>query len=315
MSWRKRAPVSVTERWRQAFDAGQAALDSFTQAELDCVAMDPDFLPDRQRGPALQTAAPLLARLTAERGGTGPVPAAAGPAASPAELAAAAAGLESRGYLRPGPPRRTEGTLADELAGWSADPAAPAAPTSTRRVAILGDLAIATRMRSQPYWVAEGFRSPQPSRPDPGASAWQLTGRMYAAYRPPGVLAEQPPGRDGKLGELAALWQPAAARLMSAWCGIDPGELADPARRSWSAGGGVASSAQAAAGFTSVTCVRVVHPAGQQVVIRSLITASDGEQHWLLEGEHAERAVPVSVDQIGERIDELVTPPGDAAAS
>jgi hypothetical protein len=316
MSWHTRraaqAPVSITERWRQAHASGEVVLDSFTQAELDCVALDPDFLPARQRGPALQTVAPLLARLAAgqRRGDSAPDPAEGG--ATAAELAAAAASLESRGYLRPGEPRRSDGQLSDELAGWAADPSAPPGSAATRRVAITGDLGMITRMRSQPYWVAEGYISAEPDRADPAASPWRLLGRMYAAYRPPGVLVEQPSGQDGSLPLFAALWQPSAARLVGAWCGIDPAELGDPARRGQVESGGEIPSAAAAAEFLNVNSVRVVHPTGERVVIRSLITASADNRHWLLLGDQAERAVPASIDQIGQRIDELVTPPGGA---
>ena len=178
-----------------------------------------------------------------------------------------------------------------------------------REVTLIGDLALVTRMRSQPCWVAEAFSSPEPGRPDPAETAWQLVGRMYAAHRPSAVLVEAPssPGSDPL--PFTALWQPDAARLVGRWLGVDPAETADPQRRAYLPPGGPVPSAEAASGFTSVHFLRVVHPVGQQVVIRSLITAAAPGRHWLLEGEQAERAVPVSIDQLAPHIDELVTPP------
>jgi hypothetical protein len=308
--------LPLSQRWRQVYDAGELVLEHFTQAELDCVAIDPRSLPARERGPALQSVSPLLARLgTAASGlaaatGPGPREPAAGTGQDAEILAAAAAGLEKRGFIRPGPPDSGTGTLADELGGVAADPASPG---GVRSVTILGDLAIVTRMRSQPCWVAEALSSPEPTRPDPAAARWRLVGRMYAAYRPSAVLLETA-AWPGGLAPFTALWQPNAARLVGRWCGVDPADTADPRRRADLPPGGPVPSAQAAPGFASVHFLRVVHPLGEQVAIRSLITAAAPGRHWLLEGDQAERAVPVSIDQLAPRIDELVTPPDDPSA-
>jgi hypothetical protein len=321
VSWRaKRAtPVSLRDRWRQASRDGETRLSPFRLAELDCVTLDPDYLPPEQRGPALQSVGPLLAQLippTDEAGtiavagliaASGPGP--AGPAPGDPALAQAAADLEQRGYLRPGDVPPANGTLADELPGWSADPAGGPAP---RRVAIGGDLAVITRMRAQPYWVAEALTSIDPTAPDPMGAGFRLVARMYSAYRPPGSLVELPPERDGRV-PFAVLWEQRAVLALMAWAGVEIDEMRDPARRAFVEPGPDAPTAAATAGFTSVNCLRVVHPDGSDVMLRSLITATGGGRHWLLEGEHGQRAVRASVDQTGERVDALIQPPGDPA--
>jgi hypothetical protein len=305
---RRGSHATLSQRWRQVYDAGEVVLEHFTAAELDCVALDPMSVPERERGPALQSVSPLLARFATMAGDAGADREAALPDNGPdAELlASAVAGLEKRGFIRPGPPGQTTGTLTDELGAVAVDPANPG---GMRQVTLLGDLALIARMRSQPAWVAEALISPEPNRPDPAEAAWQLVGRMYAAHRPAAVLVEAPPRADGRLAPFAALWQPSAARLVGRWCGVDPAESADPERRGYLPPGGPAPSAEVAAGFASVHFLRVVHPVGQQVAIRSLITAAAPGRHWLLDGAAAQRAVPVSIDQLAPRIDELVTPP------
>ncbi|HET9893585.1 MAG TPA: hypothetical protein VFQ44_01380 [Streptosporangiaceae bacterium] len=306
MSWlgkrQAQGLLPVSQRWRQVHDAGEVVLEHFTQAELDCVALDPQSLPERERGPALQSVSPLLARLPAESR-TAP----AGETGRYAEmLGAAAARLEKRGFIRPGPPGPVAGTLADELGGVAADPANPG---GVRQVTILGDLALITRMKSQPCWVAEALISPEPARSDPAAVDWRLAGRMYAAYRPSAALVEAPARPDGGLHPFRAFWQPNAARQVARWLGVEPAETADPARRAGLSSGGPVPAAEAAPEFASVHFLHVVHPVGQQVVIRSLMTAAAPGRIWLLEGE---RAVPVSIDQLAPRVDELVTPPDNA---
>jgi hypothetical protein len=298
------ATLPLSQRWSQVYDAGEVVLTQFSSAELDCVALGPASVPERERGSALQSVGPLMARLAAADGDPASAPPDTGQEA--ARLADAAARLEKRGFIRPGSPAPAAGPLADELAGVAADPANPG---GVRQVTLIGDLALVTRMKSQPCWVAEAFISPEPTRPDPAGTAWQLVGRMYAAHRPSAVLVEAPssPGSDPL--PFTALWQPNAARLVGRWLGVDPAETADPERRASVPPGGPVPSAEAAAGFISVHFLRVVHPVGQQVAIRSLITAAGPGRHWLLEGERSERAVPVSIDQMAPRIDELVTPP------
>jgi hypothetical protein len=298
------ATLPLSQRWRQVYDAGELVLTQFSQAELDCVALGSGSVPERERGSALQSVGPLMERLAAANSD----PAAATPEVGQgaAMLADAAARLEKRGFIRPGLPGPSTGALTDELDAVGVDPANPG---GVRQVTLIGDLALVTRMKSQPCWVAEAFTSPEPTRLAPGETQWQLVGRMYAAHRPSAVLVEAPssPGNDPL--PFTALWQPEAARLVGRWLGVDPAETADPERRAYLPPSAPVPSAEAAAGFTSVHFLRVVHPVGQQVVIRSLITAAAPGRHWLLEGEGSERAVPVSIDQLTPRIDELVTPP------
>lgn len=299
------ATLPLSQRWRQVYDAGELVLTQFSQAELDCVALDQASVPERERGSALQSVGPLMERLVGANGD----PAAAAPEVGQgaAMLADAAARLEKRGFIRQGLPGPTNGTLADELGAVAVDPANPGA---VRPVTLIGDLALVTRMRSQPCWVAEAFTSSEPTRPAaPAEMAWQLVGRMYAAHRPSAVLVEAPSSPGSEPLPFTALWQPDAARLVGRWLGVDPAETADPERRAYVPPGGPVPAAEAAAGFTSVHFLRVVHPVGQQVAIRSLVTAAAPGRHWLLEGEQAERAVPVSIDQMTPHIDDLVTPP------
>jgi hypothetical protein len=50
--------------------------------------------------------------------------------------------------------------------------------------------------------------------------------------------------------------------------------------------------------------------AGAQVLVRNLVVATGAEGHWLLEGEWWQRAVPVSVDDLGRRVAGLLRLPG-----
>lgn len=71
MSWlrrRGRCSVPMITRWAQAYENGRVLLDSFTQAELDCVRLDPEYLPAGARGPGPQ-AVTLLSELEAWRAG------------------------------------------------------------------------------------------------------------------------------------------------------------------------------------------------------------------------------------------------------
>src|SRR5579872_5880095 len=205
--------VPMIERWTQAYREGGALLESFTQPELDCVAIDPDFLPVTAVGPSLRAVGPSLADLGADQiGSDGNAAVERSPSARTrtaeqlAEgehmLTRAAARLEQLGYLRPGFPAPATDPVPPELAGWSAN--LPGQPAGVRSVAISGDLGIVTRMRTQPYWVAEVSASPKRRRPELldcfqlAARAWPVVGRIYAAYRPLGGLAERPPDRNGK---------------------------------------------------------------------------------------------------------------------
>jgi hypothetical protein len=312
MSWRgkKAAPVPMVERFAQAYRAGEVRLDSFTQAELASVTLDPDALSIGVRGPALQSVAPLLVGLEAERAGDGDAFAAAAAAGvmgptDPATLAAAAADLESRGYIRPGWPAPSDVNVPAELAGWSTDPAAAARP---RAVAIGGDLGIITRMRAQPYWVAEASASPEPAHRDPAAVPRRLVGRMYAAYKPQAALAEVPAGPAGS-PHFAVLWQHRSVLALLTWCGIDLSELQDAQHRRYTQPVPDVPTATVAAEFTSLTCLRIAHPLGERVDVRTLIAAGNGDRHWMLTGERAQIAARLSVDQLGEQVDVLLRPP------
>lgn len=340
----------MIERWKQVIRAREVLLDPFTQADLDAVTLDPEFLPARARGPALPTVTPLLAALADHRGADGqqddggqgaggqqggsgsepglpatPDQAALAPSAAGGDALAAAAGrLERLGYLRPGMPAPADGPnpIPDELAGWSVSPAAElAAPAGRRPVAILGDLGIITRMRSQPYWVAQASASAEPTRPDPLAARWRPVARMYTAYRPQAALIEWPAGPDGRLPPFTLLWEEFAFAAVIGWCGVEPADLLSSGQ-----GRTVAErradarrqlpevpTAELSGRFAGVAQLRVAHPISQQVQVRRLIVASGDGGRWVLEGERAQRACPVTIDQIGERLEAVLEPSGKAA--
>jgi hypothetical protein len=322
MSWRgKRAaaaePVRMALRYAQALQDGQVRLQPFTQPELDCVTLDPDALAPDIRGPALLAAAPLLAGLAASRLGGGDDPESAELAwaeaglletSDDAELAAAAAGLEARGLIRAGVAAPCDVNVPEEFAGWSADPAGGSAP---RQVGITGDLGVITRMRSQPYWVAEVNSCATPATPDPVTAPWQLTGRMYAAYRPPSALAEIPRA-DGAPPLFTLLWEDQAVRALAIWCGFEQDELPDrprPADAGLVPPAAPSATAAVAPEFTSLTRLRIAHPDGQQARVRILMVATGSERrHWLLTGDRAQLATPASVDQFAEQIGALLQP-------
>jgi hypothetical protein len=323
MSWRsKRAapePVEMALRYGQALQDGKVRLQSFTQPELDCVTLDPGALAPAIRGPALLVASPLLAGQAASRLGGGERPgddpglaelawAEAGRTSTSddAALAAAAAGLEAQGLIRPGVvPPCVDVNVPEEFAGWSADPAGG----EPRQVGITGDLGVITRMRSQPYMVAEVSACATPGARDLLAAPWQVTGRMYTAYRPPAGLAEIPlPG--SAVPRFTLLWELQVVQTLAIWCGVEVEELTgrvpwanvDPVRP--------AETAAVAPEFTSVNRLRITQSDGQQALIRTLILAIGSERrHWLLTGERAQISTPASVDQFGEQLDALVQPP------
>ncbi len=82
---------------------------------------------------------------------------------------------------------------------------------------LLGDLAIITRIRAQPVWVAEVTVSPAPTRPMPPADGWRVLARMYAPYRPRVRLVEQPPGTGRKLPPYVLLRQDRAVPGLVGW--------------------------------------------------------------------------------------------------
>ncbi len=306
----------MLERWAAAHDAGEVRLDLFTQPELDSVALDPDYLPADVRGPALQTVTPLLAELAAQQDGGPDGPAAAAMPPGPAgmaglaggdhALADAAARLEQRGYIRPGAPDPAHEPVPAELAGWSASPAGQ--PAGVRRVAIRGDLGIITRMRSQPYWVAEVSVSAEPGRPDFVTAPWALVGRLYAAYRPLGALAEQPAGPDGSLPPFTLLWDKAVLPTLISWCGIDVTQSRDPRPASGSA---APLTAELASHFTSLAQLRVTRSHGPQVRASLLAVASGSGRQWLLEGEGGLQVTEVRKVDLANRIVDLLRDPAE----
>jgi hypothetical protein len=332
----------MVERWKQACRAGEVTLDSFTPAELDCVTLDPGAVPDDVRGPALQAVAPLLAQLAAERDSGAAAPAAgwdssggapvtesdsadAGPGAgvdsgdapvagwesaegarNPA-LAAAAADLERRGYLRPGFPARPDVPVPGELAGWSVHPDGQGA--ELRPVAIGGDLGIITRMRSQPYWVTEVSTTPEPTQPELGARV--LVARLYAVFRPRGAaLVERPSAPGGQAPPFILRWEAAVLQALVAWCGVDLGRFRPGAPVDF---GQLpdAPTADVCGRFGSLVQLRVARRAGERVLLSRLLVASGEGRHWILEGERAERAVNVSTAELANRIVALLRTPAD----
>jgi hypothetical protein len=331
MTWRRRKPpVAMIDRLRQVARDRMVDLDPFTQAELDAVTLDPGWLPYSVRGPAPREVAPLLAALEADRDGpSGPSgPGGASPAAGPGyaaedgALATAAARLERLGYIRPGEPAPPDGPFPSELGGWSADPAGG----GVRRVAIRGDLGLISRVRSLPYSVAEGTVSAEPTRAGQTTARWRLVARLYGAWAPAVGLLERPAEADGGLPPLTLVTPEYAYMIPMGWLGVDAQEFADAGqgrseaeRRAAAATWAPAvPTGQVAGEFTSVARVSVAHPDGDQVLVRRLIVASGGGRRWMLEsdqgdrGDRAERCVPVSVDQIGERLEAMFSAPRQA---
>jgi hypothetical protein len=304
----------MLKRWAEAHDVGRVLLDSFTQAQLDCVTLDPEYLPAEARGPALQTVTPLLAELEAQQAGRDNDPLAGSFAATtdrtgPAgmaellggdhALADAAARLEQLGYIRPGSPAPASEPVPAELAGWSANPAGQ--PSGVRRVAITGDLGIITRLRSQPYWVTEVSACPEPTRPELMAEPWPVVGRMYAAYRPLGALAELPAGPDGAYPPFALLWDKAVLPMLISWCGVN---IEAPDDQLEAVHGALTAplSAELSGRFTGLAQMRVVRSHGQEVRLSLLVVASAGERQWLLEGEGGERVTEVRKIDLANRL-------------
>ena len=329
-----RGPVGMLERWQQVYRAGDAALDPFTRAELDAVTLDPQAVPAAERGPFLQAVTPLQTRqagpAAAAAEGWGPAVARTGPELEGSAAAArsgAVAGLERRGYLRPGPPIPADGPVPGELAGWTAGAGGDVA--TRRQVALTGDLAIITRIRAQPVWVAEVTVSPDPARPGSRAAGWRLLARMYAPYRPPAGLIERPPGAGGSVPPFVLVRDDRAVQALAGWCGADGAaaqrERASPerAQRERASGaarpGGSAApatpvpTAELAGAFATLVQLRVALADGDRVQLRTLVVATGAAGHWLLEGEWWQLALPASADDLGARVSALLKLPGAAA--
>jgi hypothetical protein len=320
----------MPDRWQQVYRAGEVVLDPFTPAELDAVTLDAEALPAAERGPFLQAVTPLMtgqgtpADPAAE--GWGPAVARTGPemeGSAAAARAEAVASLERRGFVRPGPPEPPPASpspaarpATGELAGWAAVPGGDAG--ARRQVTLLGDLAVITRIRAQPVWVAEAAVSPEPGRPDSAATEWRLIGRMYAPYRPPAGLVELPAGAGGSVPPYVLVRDDRAVQVLAGWCGADLAAYAKQRAGGAAPPGGAAPAAimptaELAGEFATLVLLRVALAEGQRVLVRTLVVATTGEgRHWLLDGEWWERSLPASVDDLGQRIAAMLKLPGGA---
>ncbi len=307
-------PVPVRERWRQVFESGEVVLHSFSPAELDAVTLEPEY--DRpERGlQYLQRLSPLLADVGAK-------------AAYLSELASAVAGLEDSGFVRPAPPAPPEGQMPIEFAGMAAAP--DGAPP--RRVALASDLGLITYMRCRPLFVAEVYCAAGPATPDGAAAGWQLVARGYVPYAMPGCLVEQPPGPKGERTPLVIVREDRAAAAMLEWLGGDvraylrlrearAGEPRQAGGPEQGQSPPVVPTATVAGGFSQLARLSLAVPAGTEVVLRGLAVGTGAAGHWLLSGEQLELAAPVTLGQLGDRLDEMLAaasrpgapPPPDA---
>jgi hypothetical protein len=311
-----RGPVGMRARWKQVRRAGVVGLHPFTGAELGAVTLDAEAVPEAERGPFLQVVTPLLTAGVPGAAAQGPVtsgPALPGWAVPPddatvAASAAAVTRLEHLGFLRPGRPAAGAGAAPAELAGWA--PRSGGEPGARQPVTLLGDLAIITRIRAQPVWVAEVTVSPTPARPGPPADRWPVLARMYAPYRPRVGLVEQSRGTAGKLPPYVLVRNDRAVPVLTGWCGADmDGRAGD--------GGSEAGplipmpTAEVSGAFAAVTQLRVAVARGPRVLLRTLLVATGQGRHWLLEGERWQRAVPVSADGLSGRVATLLRLPAD----
>jgi hypothetical protein len=306
----------MLDRYRQVYQAGEVPLHPFTPAELDAVTLDAEALPAGERGPFLQAVTPPLTGPGAPAGGTGeswgPAAAQTGPemeGSAAAARAGAVARLERDGFLRPGPPTPATGPAPDELAGWAAGPDGD--PAARRQVTLTGDLAIITRILAQPDWVAEATASPDPTRPGSVATGWPLLARMYSPYRPPVGLIEMPAGNGRRVSPYILVGPVRAVEVLVGWCGVDLDAFTRQRPRGGAAGPSPFTeppapvpvpTAEQAGAFTTLVQLRVALAAGERAMLRTLVVATGETGHWLLEGEWWQQAVPVSVDQLGQRV-------------
>jgi len=311
-------------RWKQVRRAGVVGLHPFTGAELSAVTLDANAVPEAERGPFLQVVTPLLTA-PGTAGAPGPAardPVTPGPAlpewavtpddATAAASAAAVTRLESLGFLRPGRPAAAARAAPAELAGWAAGSGGEAG--ARQPVTLVGDLAIITRIRAQPVWVAEVTVSPAPGRPGPPADGWPVLARMYAPYRPWVGLVEQSPGTGGNLPPYVLVRSDRAVRILVGWCGADIAAAGDERAAD---GGSEAGplipmpTAEVSGAFAAVTQLRVAEAQGPSVELRTLLVATGQGRHWLLDGERWQRAVPVSADGLSGQVAGLLRLPAD----
>ena len=295
---RQRA-LAAAERWAQAVRDGQARLDSFTQAELDCVMLGPESQSAKGDLPQLQQPGPLLSALAEHPGCALP------PVTAHAGLAPAAAGLRRRGDLRPGQPSTSPAAVPVELAGWSAD---PDGGRELRPVTIVGDLGIIIRARDRPWWVVEVAEPGDQAGADPASGGWRLVARMHSTRRPEAGVVEFPPGRDRSLPPCSLLFQERSVWALWVWAAIDLDEMRYESNPEFVESAPSARTNDLIGEFASIRRLRAAHLAGERVAIRTLVAAAADRKHWVLVGDHGERADLVSVNQLGERIQSLIQP-------
>jgi hypothetical protein len=180
-------------------------------------------------------------------------------------------------------------------------------------------------MRCQPVLVADVSTAVDPTHPELVAGEWQEVARMYATGRPPTALLERPAEPDGHRPPLTLMRDGPALIALARLCGVTPGELdlvAQPPSEDQPAGEQpsdhppqVIPVAQAASQFTRVTRVQVTHFRAVAAATAGLIAAAGDRQHWLLEGEQTDRAVPVSVDQLGTSLAAILKGADDDAGT
>jgi hypothetical protein len=310
-------PVQVRERWRQVFESGEVVLQQFSSVELDAVTLEPESARPEGGLPYLLRLSSLLDQAAAST-------------ADMSELASAVAGLEASGFIRPGPPAPPEGQMPVEFAGLSA----AADGTPPRRVALAGDLGLITYMRCRPLFVAEVYHAADPARPDRASAGWQLVARGFTPYDMPGCLIERPPARTARQAATGPhpphviLREDRAAATMLGWLGGDvsaylklraarataPAAAATAPAATAPAATAPAATAPAAtvptatvaAGFSQLAELSLALPAGQEVMLRALAVGTGAAGHWLLTGEQLELATPVTLAQLGDRLDDML---------
>jgi hypothetical protein len=275
---------------------GPVLLHAFAPAELTAVTLDLAAVPPADRGLFLQEV---------------PAPSAASSAVAASSTGGPAASLERAGFLRPGWGSASE---ADGLAGWLAD---PAGPQPRQPVTLLGDLAIITRVRAQPVWLAEVSISAEPTRPDPQRIQWRLIARVYAAFRPPIRLIERPQRADGTQPPFAALSDDQSLGSLIRLCGADAPAKKDAAsalrhKEDHGATPAAAATDAVAGEFSNLARLRVVLADGQGVLLRSLLIASAPGRSWLLEGVNWELARQVRAAELADRVSAMLTSPAGA---
>jgi hypothetical protein len=310
---RRPVPLSMTERQDQVLSDGHVLLHPFTLAELSAVTLAPEAVPPGERGAFLQQV-PVI---PAPAGFAGVALASAG-----RSLAADAIGaLRRAGFVRLGWSSQPASSAADGLNGWLANPA----DSQVRQpVTLLGDLAIITRMRAQPVWLAQVSIAPEPANPDPQSARWTLIAQMYGAFRPAIRLIERPARADGILPAFTALREDQALPVLLGLCGADALRYQDVRQRPGPQAGAPLSGDRAsgvtvnempttviANDFGRLALLRVMLADGQRVLVRNLLVASAGPDTWLLD-EHGEHAMKVSVAGLADRMASMLSAPAES---